>query len=1262
MSSLRSFVVLVVLAVAAVLLPTALTAPARAAAPGGSDLFTPLSGFTVGDAPRGVRTRVTPTAYAAYHLDLAGVRATLAGARAAAPATLRVPDPSGDLVRFRVQEDSVMEPGLQARHPEIRTYAGRGVDDPTRTIRLDVTPSGFHASVRGPGGDRAWYVDPAYDQRGATTHLSYYGAALRQPEGTFVERDAADTAAALAAAPAAPTAQRTAEVQRRTYRLAFLTDPTYAAYFGSANVLAEKATLMNRVNQVYNDDLAIKLVLIDGTDRLNLDTDAKATGPDGPCGASACFTADDLASCGGGTLDRNEFVLGQLVGADTFDIGHIGLGVNGGGIAGLGVVGGPSKADGCTGLPFPKGDFYAIDYVAHEMGHQFGGNHTFNGTQVNCSSLNRNGGTSVEPGSGSSVMAYAGICGQDDLQRHTDPYFSQRSIDEISTTAAAAPGTSSESQTVALAGFDTDGDSFQLTYPGHAPVTVVRGTTTYTALNVSSQIFQLTGCRPVLSGYDSDSPQLSDDGFEATFNTGTGCRNTDLSRLGIGAVTGGVTGFVGVQVQGGPRTNGGTVNATGNHAPTVTAPADRTLPIRTPFTLTGSGADEDGDALTYLWEQNDTGSVSVAGGTALVSNTKTDGPLFRVFGTAAQVSDDDALVSPSPGENLADGTTSRTFPDLTQVLAGNTNAASGTCPAAPADTSAEVPAATVDCYSEFLPTSSYGNSVTGGAMHFRLTARDGFPTGGGTAHDDVVLTTSPSAGPFLVTSRPTAGQPAQGGTPETVTWAVNGTAAAGLAPQVRILLSTDGGQTYPRELVAATANDGSEAVTLPQVSTSHARIRVEAVDNYFFDVNDADFSIASTMSLGDVPDQSAQYSHPFAAPVTVDATSASVDGDQLTGTLSGVAGLTVTRTSASADGVRPGTATFTISGPVLAPPGSHVGTLSVSEPGAGGATATDDFTTTVTPDAAGVAYTGPTSATTDDASDPTATVALRATVSDTSPEAGDVSQATVTFVDRATGGELCTAGADAGGVATCTADLAVGDDDTTTYSVGSVVGGSYTRNDPADDADVTIHRGAADTTAPDTEITAGPGSFSLARTATVRFRASEAGTTFRCALDGAVVACSGDRVRVTGLSAGRHVVTVAARDAAGNLDPSPARRVFATPYDTSALGRSPRDWTRHRSPKSYHHGYLEATSKGAQVSLKGKRFTDVALVVSTGPGLGRVAVLVAGKRVGTVSLASAQRHVKVLVRVATFGAPRSGKVTVRALSKRPVRIEGLGLL
>ena len=190
---------------------------------------------------------------------------------------------------------------------------------------------------------------------------------------------------------------------------------------------------MNRVDQIYEDELAIRMVLIDANDKLNLDTAALATGTNGPCGAAACCTADAARRRAGtpGTLSRNRIVdrparrRGQLRHRPHRARRH------GGGVAGLGVVGGNNKAQGCTGLPTPNGDFFAVDYVAHEMGHEFAGNHTFNGTILNCGGGNRNAATSVEPGSGSSIMAYAGICRHDDLQPHSDPYWSQRSYDEI---------------------------------------------------------------------------------------------------------------------------------------------------------------------------------------------------------------------------------------------------------------------------------------------------------------------------------------------------------------------------------------------------------------------------------------------------------------------------------------------------------------------------------------------------------------------------------------------------------------------------------------------------------------------------------------------------------------------------------------------------------------------------------------------------------------------------------------------------------------
>ena len=162
---------------------------------------------------------------------------------------------------------------------------------------------------------------------------------------------------------------------RRTYRLALLTDPTYAEYVApglndgahdaesNSAVLAAKTTLMNRVNQIYTNDLAVRMVLIDDTDKLNLNTVAKASGPNGPCGLQACYIRRRgrrprlrlaRTGCDSQLLTRNRVTcVGLLIGAGNFDIGHIGLGINGGGVASLGVVGGNNKAQGCTGAADP---------------------------------------------------------------------------------------------------------------------------------------------------------------------------------------------------------------------------------------------------------------------------------------------------------------------------------------------------------------------------------------------------------------------------------------------------------------------------------------------------------------------------------------------------------------------------------------------------------------------------------------------------------------------------------------------------------------------------------------------------------------------------------------------------------------------------------------------------------------------------------------------------------------------------------------------
>lgn len=853
---------------AAVLVLASATVPAAPAAPAADNdpLFRPGGGFDARDA----KVRVTPRAYTVVRVDVPGVAAALRRGD-----TLRVPTPAGGFERFAVRRTRTMESALAAAHPEIATWSGRSLDHPGTTIALDVTPMGFHASVRGPGGQGAWLVDPAYNRRGTTTHLSYYAAAVdRSAAEEFVERETRAIGNSLApgvgAAAAGGPGAKARKVVRRVYRLALTSDPSYAAYFGTDNVLAEKVTLINRVNQIYNDDLAITLRLVNGTDELNLDTTAEALGPDGPCGAHPCFDAvanpsdppadqySQLDFCDLGTLGRNRTVLGQLIGASNYDVGHIGLGVNGGGIAFLGVVGWDYKGSGCTGLPQPQGDFFAIDYVAHELGHQFAGNHTFNGVQYACSGGNREAAASVEPGSGSSVMAYAGICLQDDLQPHSDPYFSQRTIDEVNAYTDNPTLPVTEVQTVSLRGLDTDGEQVTLDYPGPTgPVTLTRGST-YTAAGIEAAVETLTGVNVTVAGWGYDpygdpfeliAPLTAPDdtGFQVIFADsrdpavygGAG----DVAPLEVSSPSPGVSGFVGETARGGAAGNGGATVRTRNHPPRAKAPQDRTLPLRTPFRLTARATDRDGDDLTYLWEQNDVGGED---GTKLVANKKVTGPLFRVFGTRARVTDRGTLLTPSPNLNLADGDPTRYFPDLAQVLAGNTNARTGRCPYVappPDDLDDYTPpkGAVVDCYSEFLPVQGYLGrpNAKAPAMHFRVTVRDGYESGGGVDTADVTLKLDPRAGPFLVTSQRERGTVVRAGSRRLVTWKVNGTRF--LAEDVRILLTTDGGRTWTS--LGETTNDGAAKVRFPDVSAKRARIMVEAVDNYFFAVNDRWFRI-----------------------------------------------------------------------------------------------------------------------------------------------------------------------------------------------------------------------------------------------------------------------------------------------------------------------------------------------------------------------------------------------------------------------------------
>ena len=441
--------------------------------------------------------------------------------------------------------------------------------------------------------------------------------------------------------------------------------------------------------------------------------------------------------------------------------------------------------------------------------------------------------------------------------------------------------------------------------------------------------------------------------------------------------------------------------------------------MRTPFALTGSATDSDSDTLTYMWEQNDRGGTT---GTALVDNAKLNGPLFRQFGTAANVSAEDTLKSPSPGLNAVDKNPTRVFPDIGQILANNTNAATGVCPPTPAPPTALDPVAR-DCYSEFLPTAAYVGLGGAPALNFRLTARDGDPDAGGIGSADTKLTLDPTAGPFLVTSQATA-TTLRGGTTQAVTWAVAGTDRAPIsASNVKISLSTDGGVTYPDVLASSTANDGAADVMLPNVAAAKARIKVEAVGNVFFDISDADLVVLAAPKL-DVDDPTVQYSDAVAPATVVTATDEDSAGSALTATATGLpAGL-----SLAIAGTAEHERTWTLAGNVSAPPGTYAGTVTVTD--GDGEAITAPLSVTVTREDAVLAYAGDTLS--------AGSVLLRATVKDSADGApGDIRKATVTF--REGSKTLCGPLRVSTGAVSCRVNLSNG-----THAITAEAGDHYT--------------------------------------------------------------------------------------------------------------------------------------------------------------------------------------------------------------------------
>lgn len=317
--------------------------------------------------------------------------------------------PNGEVDSFKIVQYDMMEPELASKYSDIRTFYGVSLNDKLKRIRIDYTHHGFRAVISAPGEDKT-FIDH-FQRNDKNTRIVYYKKDYKKvpswgcnvTDHYALEREASSGA-------------RIGDCQLRSYRLAQATTAEYSNYHGATSssqsglVLSAVVTVINRVNEVYEPEVAVRLILVNNTDLIfyyNANTDP--------------YTNNN----GSTMLNQNITTCNNVIGSANYDIGHV-FSTGGGGVAFLGSVCGNSKAGGVTGQPAPVGDPFSIDYVAHEMGHQFGGNHTqFN----NCNRVNA---AAMEPGSASTIMGYAGICSPN-VQNNSDAYFHARSLQEIKT-------------------------------------------------------------------------------------------------------------------------------------------------------------------------------------------------------------------------------------------------------------------------------------------------------------------------------------------------------------------------------------------------------------------------------------------------------------------------------------------------------------------------------------------------------------------------------------------------------------------------------------------------------------------------------------------------------------------------------------------------------------------------------------------------------------------------------------------------------------
>ncbi len=352
---------------------------------------------------------------------------------------INLPLPNGSFVRVSVTDSPILSEELAARYPEIKTWRVVGIDDPAITGRIDFTTKGFHGMLVLADGETI-FIDPDKDdsniyhslsKRENPSHFNQDYKCEVHGSHSLISKTELSKTRALQSSTKNTSSKELAGLPADsliTYRLALAGTAEYTAAVGGTteSAYASMVTTINRVNEVYQRDVGVTLQLVTGQQYIytNATTDPYTDT------SSTALVNENMASLHG------------AVGAANYDIGHVFARGSQGGLAYRGVaclndanVGGVLttgiKAGGATGLSSPQGEIFNIQLVAHELGHQLGANHTFNGTLGSCGGGNRAATAAVEPGGGSTIMSYSGICSTDSFQSNADAMFHWKSVEEI---------------------------------------------------------------------------------------------------------------------------------------------------------------------------------------------------------------------------------------------------------------------------------------------------------------------------------------------------------------------------------------------------------------------------------------------------------------------------------------------------------------------------------------------------------------------------------------------------------------------------------------------------------------------------------------------------------------------------------------------------------------------------------------------------------------------------------------------------------------